>query len=368
MTKSSNARQVLLVIDKISNPHAGTEGQFLLLIKQLQSVGYGVRVLVLAASEWLQKNGLPCEYDVLGHSSIKSPLTWWAAWRYALQKKKSGFTLAHVFFNDASVICPPTFALAGIKTIISRRDMGFWYNPVYRFLLPITGRFVSFAVSNSQAVAAVTGEVERIPANRLRVIYNAYQERPSLQQEIPELEVLKAQGAHMFGLVANIRPIKRMQDAIEALAKLGTGANPHLVIVGAGDPAELQALASQRGVGERVHFLGGRSDVNECLAYFCAGLLCSESEGFSNAIVEYQFAGLPVICTNTGGNPEAVDAHTGWLYEVADVDALALAMQAVLDDPQMAAEKGRNAKAVAATRYSLDAMRNGYLALYQSLV
>ncbi len=361
-------KAVLLVIDKISNPHAGTEGQFLLLINQLLASGYVVRVMVLAGSDWLQKNGLPCDYDVLGRAAIKSPLTWWAAYQYARRYRQSGFNVAHVFFNDASVICPPVFALAGIKTIISRRDMGFWYNRIYRLVLPFTGRFVSYAVSNSYAVSEVTGTVERIPSQRLKVIYNGYAIKPIAGIEVSELEALKAQGANLFGLVANIRPIKRMQDAIAALASLDMKiGNPHVVIVGAGDASELQALARRLGVEERVHFLGGRSDVNECLRYFSAGLLCSESEGFSNAIVEYQFAGLPVICTRTGGNPEAVDNTTGWLYEVGDVAGLAQAMRALLENPGTAAEKGKNAKAMAGERYSVGAMRDAYIELYESL-
>lgn len=360
--------KILLVIDRLTNPHAGTEGQFLLLIKLLQQAGCELRVLILADSEWLRANPLPCATSIVGSSSVKSLKTWWRIYRVARQAKADGFDLAHIFFNDASVICPPMFALAGIKSIISRRDMGFWYTPMYRKLLPLTGKYVACALSNSRAVAEVTGAVERIPAAKLRVIYNGFNRSFNSSASIPELESLRATGAQIFGLVANIRPIKRMQDAISALARLDLNHNPHLVIIGAGDATELASLASQLGVGERVHFLGSRSDIPECLQYLCAGLLCSESEGFSNAIVEYQFAGLPVICSRTGGNPEAVShGETGCLYEVGDVPALSAAMASVLQEPERAAAMGAAAKQQAESRYTISAMLNQHLALYREL-
>lgn len=361
--------KLLLVIDRLTNPYAGTEGQFLLLIQLLKEAGYELRVIVLAHSQWLSEHSLPCETVVIGSSSIKFPATWWKVYREAKRARAAGFSLAHIFFNDASVVCPPMFHLAGIKSIISRRDMGFWYNRLYRFLLPLTGRFVACALSNSRAVAEITGEVERLPSSKLRVIYNGFNRASTSGQRVPELEVLSQAGAQVFGLVANIRPIKRMEDAIAALARLDVQQfNPHLVIIGAGNPSELTALAQRLNIGDRVHFLGSRSDIPECLQYFSAGLLCSESEGFSNAIVEYQFAQLPVICSRTGGNPEAVThGETGWLFEVGDVAELANAMTAVLTAPEAAAAMGAAAKRAAESRYTIEAMLQQHLALYREL-
>lgn len=362
--------KILLVIDRLTNPHAGTEGQFLLLINLLQNAGCELRVVILANSDWLRVNPLSCATVVIGSSSIKSPQTWWQVYRQARQAKTDGFQIAHIFFNDASVVCPPMFALVGIKSIISRRDMGFWYNSIYRAVLPFTGKFVSYVLSNSRAVANVTGEVERIPESKLRVIYNGFNRTLSAEASVPELEALKGSGATLFGLVANIRPIKRMQDAISALARLDLiNHNPHLVIIGAGDATELKALATELGIGERIHFLGSRSDIPDCLQYLSAGLLCSESEGFSNAIVEYQFAGLPVICSRTGGNPEAVTQNqTGWLYEVGDVAELGHAMAAVLNTPELAKSMGIAAKQEAESRYTIDAMLSQHLSLYRELI
>ncbi len=365
-----NKQKILLVIDKLTNPHAGTEGQFLLLIEQLMSAGLEVQAIVLAGSDWLSAHKLPCPVTLVGSASIKSPKTWFRLYKLARFFKRQGFHVAHVFFNDASVVCPPMFKLAGIRTIISRRDMGFWYNSLYRFILPITGRCVDLVISNSQAVSQITGAVEKIPDAKRVVIYNGYNRASEKLVVVPELLALREQGAVIFGLVANIRPIKRMQDAIAALAELGNEfQQAHVVIIGAGDAEPLRLLASNLGVLERVHFLGGRSDIPDCLQYFSVGLLCSESEGFSNSIVEYQFAGLPVICTRTGGNPEAVEhEETGLLYEVGDIQALASAFKYVLSNVNKATAMGNKAHALANERYTVKKMCDHHVEVYAKLV
>jgi L-malate glycosyltransferase len=74
-------------------------------------------------------------------------------------------------------------------------------------------------------------------------------------------------------------------------------------------------------------------------------VLCSESEGLSNSVIEYMQAGRPVVCTNVGGNPElVVEGVSGYLVEVGDHAALADRMMVLLSDETVAramGEKGR---------------------------
>ncbi|MBI48402.1 MAG: glycosyl transferase family 1 [Marinobacter sp.] len=359
---------ILFVIDHFRNPNAGTEGQLFNLVSRLDRQKFDPRLLVFTDSEYLRSSAFPCDYDVLGSSSLSSAKTWWLLWRYAKAFRGRGGRLAHVFFNDPSVICPPVFRLQGIRTLISRRDMGYWYTPVWRAVLKLTGRFVSLAVANSQAVKELTAKSESLNPDKIEVIYNGYDADRTVPSIPADIEQLKAghQNAVFIALVANIRPIKRIQDAVEAISGKGCrSANLHLVILGDGDSKHLRQLARNRQIESRVHFLGGRTDVKACLKHLDIGLLCSESEGFSNSIIEYMQAGLPVVCSRVGGNPEAVShGETGFLYPCGDVSQLEKLLCELGGDTELRRSVGESAKQVAQERFGMDRMVSEHELVY----
>ena len=247
--------------------------------------------------------------------------------------------------------------------------MGYWYTPALERLLRLTRLFVTGVVVNSQAVVEMTHKKERIPKKCIHLIYNGViketQENGNLQ--VPdELKPLKERGAVIAIVVANIRPIKRIQDAVAALGKIGLQApNLHLVVVGAGDTSVLEDQAQGLGVSDRVHFLGARDNVNTYLSAAEIGVLCSESEGFSNSIVEYMQHGLAVICTETGGNPEAIRHNeSGLLYPVGDVSRLASAMADMAANPSKRKDMGECAKKIAVDRFSVRGMVEAHEGLY----
>ncbi|MCH8505577.1 MAG: glycosyltransferase [Ectothiorhodospiraceae bacterium] len=364
--------KILFLIDHLKNPHAGTEGQLYKLVHALTERGVQCHLAVLKPSVYLRSGAFPCPWSSLDASSLASPTTWRRMHALGRSLSAQGFRLAHTFFNDVSVIAPPMLALSGMRTVISRRDMGFWYSRKYTTLLRTTRRWVSACVTNSDAVAEITAQRERIPPNRMQVIYNGL-EMPGedhVTSPVPELEHLRTEGRVLAGLVANIRPIKRMEDLIDAVA-LARDSAPMLdaVIIGDGDSSALKERARNHGVAERVHFLGPRNDVPACLHALDIGVLCSESEGFSNALVEYMAAGLPSVCTDTGGNPEAIDdARTGFLYPGGDVEALSRHLVALATDAAGREATGQRARQEAQRRFSVDAMVNAHSALYQRLL
>ena len=138
-----------------------------------------------------------------------------------------------------------------------------------------------------------------------------------------------------------------------------------LVLVGDGDERQLQDYAQRLEVADRVYFLGAREDVDDLLNGADIGILCSESEGFSNAIVEYMLKGLPVVCSDTGGNPEAIThGKTGFLYPVGDVDQLASAIESLVRSDELRSRLGNQAKFEAETRFSISAMVQNHELLY----
>lgn len=360
---------VLLLIDCYRNPYAGTEHQLYNLASSLVARGIACHLVVLAPSDYLRKRGFPCDWSVVGHTSLRSPGTWYELYRVSKRFRERGYRVAQTFFNDVSIVAPPVLALAGVKTIVSRRDMGFWYTSSKRCLLRLTRIGVARWIANSHAVAAVTEANEWAPRESIQVIYNGV-EKPDDVSTVPEdLGRLRQEGRLLAGLVANVRAIKRIPDLLESLERIKDEVpSLDVVIIGDGDQESLRAEASARGIGERVHCLGRRDDVNDCLAGLDMGVLCSASEGFSNAVVEYMLAGLPVICTDAGGNPEAVEhGHTGLLYPVGDTAKLADALRQLATDSHYRRRLGRSARQLALARFSVESMTDAHIRLYSEL-
>ncbi|WP_029653304.1 glycosyltransferase, partial [Marinobacter daepoensis] len=363
---------ILYVIDSFKNPHAGTEGQLYQLVQGLDRSRFSPHLLVFQDSVYLKQNGFPCNYTVLGRSGLTNPLAWFALCKVAKKFRKSGGKIVHAFFIDPSIMCPFIFKPFGIHAIISRRDMGYWYTRKYLFLLRLSGRLVSSVIANSDAVKDIVSNSERISRDEINVIYNGYEakiERVSIPDEV--LLLRKQYPDAVFGvIVANIRPLKRISDAITALATVvQRSGNLHLVVVGDGDHSGLSQTAEALGVGERVHFLGRRSDVADCLPGFDIGLLCSESEGFSNSIVEYMRAGLPVVCSSVGGNPEAVEhGVSGYLYECGNISALSDGLMKLVLDKALRDKIGASALASSEARFSDKVMLEKHQDVYSELI
>lgn len=365
---------LLYVIDYFRNPHAGTEGQLLALIEGLDRSEFAPHLLVFEDSPWLRENGFPCEYTVLGHRLLNSPATWLAMARFAWRFRQNGYRLCHVFFIDPSIICPLVFRLFGIYTLISRRDMGYWYTPLLKCILRLTRRFAEGVVANSQAVKTVTIAAEGFRKEDIHVIYNGFPDAPKStpvkSRQVTELKRLREEGHLLMGLVANIRPIKRIEDAVSCLALLREVVpNLSLVVIGAGDGGDLIRKAKDQGVADRLHLLGSSDDVPGCLGFLDIGILCSESEGFSNAIVEYKRAGLPVVCSEVGGNPEAIThGEDGFVYPLGNAELFADAVRVLADDPLLRKAMGGLAQQNAVREFGMAKMVEAHQSLYLSVL
>ena len=130
-----------------------------------------------------------------------------------------------------------------------------------------------------------------------------------------------------------------------------------------------QSLVQELGIDQQVLFLGQVPNSIMYIKTFDVGLLCSESEGLSNAIIEYMKQGKPVVATRTGGNTDLViEGKTGSLVEVADVEGLAEALSGLLGDQQRREQLGRNGRAYVDGKFSNRHMLDQHEVVYSALV
>lgn len=147
-------------------------------------------------------------------------------------------------------------------------------------------------------------------------------------------------GSPMIVAVGRVERMKGFDLLIDAASDLRL-ARAHVVI--GGDGSQIDALRDQardRGVSDRVHFLGRLSPGQVVTAMSSADVVAvpSRREAFGIVALEAWRAGAPLVGTVNGGMPEFVtDGTDGLLVDPIQPGQLDAALAAVLGDPDVAA-------------------------------
>jgi glycosyltransferase involved in cell wall biosynthesis len=166
--------------------------------------------------------------------------------------------------------------------------------------------------------------------------------------------------------VAALAEKKGHRFLLEALVGLPDAT---LDVIGGGELRnDLERLAAQLGVSDRVGFLGERSkeEVAELMRSADVFVLPSLAENLPVVLIEAQATGLPAVATDVGGVSELVDDAAGVLVTPGDAAALAEAIGATLDrlssfDRRALAQRARE-------RYGYDAICDRWTAIYRRLL
>ncbi len=173
--------------------------------------------------------------------------------------------------------------------------------------------------------------------------------------------------------VGRLVPEKALDSLIHAWAKaIPKDASASLVLVGTGDlEGELKALVADLGRSSQVRFEGFVADKTVIADYWRiadVGLLTSEFEGLSNALLEAMAAGVPMIGSQVSGNTDLIlPGKTGWLFEARDIDQLkACLAEAFLMAPEMRQAMGTAARERALSLVGVDRIWERLLGHYQN--
>ena len=157
---------------------------------------------------------------------------------------------------------------------------------------------------------------------------------------------------------------------LRAIAKLKeqTSVPFRLLLVGTGPDFDRdKELVPQLGIKDKVVLTGFRSDTARLLAASDIYLNSSSSEAMSFAILEALGAGLPLVLTDVGGNPELVNtgAVSGLLAPYGDEEAYAKAIRTLLEDDDLRSRFSEAAYAKAKTDFDLYHLLDKLFEIYQ---
>jgi glycosyltransferase involved in cell wall biosynthesis len=355
------------MIDTLSR--AGTETQLLALIRQLDRRCVEPFLCLLREPPGRPHPMEPehCPVIRLGIRSFHQPTLPLAAWRLGRFLRREQIDVLQVYFPDSTYLGVLVGWLARVPHLVrTRNNLGYSLGSWDRRLGRLCNRAVCYTIANCEVCRQSLLADEAPAPESVLVLENGVD--LSRFRDVPP--VTERIGPPCVGMVGNLRPVKDPGLLLQAAARVCAG-HPEVSFQIAGEGELRSSLEAERatlGLDGRFLLPGNLEDIPRFLSGLDVAVLCSRSEGMSNAILEYMAAGRPIVATGVGANSELIeDGKTGLLVPTGDVDRLASAIGLLLQDRSFAARLGAAARRRAATHYSREAMVRRFEDFYVQL-
>ncbi|MCM3718908.1 N-acetyl-alpha-D-glucosaminyl L-malate synthase BshA [Fictibacillus phosphorivorans] len=244
---------------------------------------------------------------------------------------------------------------------------------------PSLSEMIKFGIEKSDSVTAVSHQLKKDTEQLLKTqkeiipVHNFVDERVYYRRD-NHLELKQTYGIKdhekVIVHISNFRPVKRIQDVIQAFYKIRNEMDSKLLLIGNGPEFTVACeLVSELNIEDDVLFLGKQENVGELFSICDLKLLLSEKESFGLVLLEAMACGVPVIGTNIGGLPEViVDGETGYMVEVGDTDAVAAKAISLLRDEDKLNRFRENAVLHVRENFLSEKIVSEYEEIYNSLV
>lgn len=360
----------------------GSEGQAVQLTRLLHESGrYRVHLaclsrngVLLGAAERLGLGEIP-EYPL---TSFYDRNAFTQVFRFARFLRERRIEVVHTHDFYTNIFGMAGAALAGVPVRIASRRESAKKPRQKRALERGAYRLAHAVIANCEEVREQLIK-EGVRAEKVVTSYNGLDRTrvtppASLQRRealaalgLPNGDAAAAADRRFVTIVANLRDVKDHRTFLRAARRV-RAATPEaaFLIAGEGQLMEsLKSFAAELGLGEQTFFLGRCERIAALLSVSEVGVLCSRSEGFSNAILEYMAAALPVVATEVGGAREAVaEGLNGYLVRPGDDENLAARISSLLRDPDEARLMGENGRRFVEEKFSCEAQLNRVSSLY----
>ncbi len=158
---------------------------------------------------------------------------------------------------------------------------------------------------------------------------------------------------------------KGFHTLIEAMSKL---AGAYLWLLGDGEEQEnLQKLAADLGVSDRVRFAGWQKDARPFLAAADIFVMPSSHEPLGNVILEAWAQARPVVSSRSEGPQWFMqDGENGLMVDIGDADGFARAIERIANDRALGARLAERGHETLVDQFSKEAITDAYLKLFAS--
>jgi len=265
-----------------------------------------------------------------------------------------------------------SMATKSSKIVFTEHGIPYPYRKKLKRLLfnPILCRLADEIITISEHTKSNLVTYENFPARRMKVIYNGIDLRQFSQKIDPDSKKQSlglTQDSRVIGIVARLDPVKNHAMLFRAFKRiLNVIPDTYLLIVGDGpEEKRLKLLVESLDITDKTLFLGARKDISALLHIFDVFVLPSFSEGMSASLIEAMGAGVPIVATNVGGNPEVVkDQETGYLVQSDNDQEMADILIRLLQDEKKRQRVGQTGQQRVHDMFSLDKMITTYTELY----
>jgi glycosyltransferase involved in cell wall biosynthesis len=175
-----------------------------------------------------------------------------------------------------------------------------------------------------------------------------------------------AQQVPLVGYVGRLEEVKGPHLFVEAAKRIEAAA-PHAHFLMLGDGVMKEELLHKTLGMSRVHIMGYREDIADCLAAIDILLIPSLNDGFNLAAVEAMASSKPIVATSVGGLPEVI-GDGGILVTSGDTDQMAEVLTKLLNSPRLRKNIGVRGRKRAEALFSWDASFQKTLALYHQVL
>ncbi len=259
-------------------------------------------------------------------------------------------------FHAPHYVLPP---LVRCRSVVTIHDCIHLMFPQYlpnRLALKYAHTSIRLAARRATRVMTVSESSKRdilrfvnVPPEKIDVIYNAYDERFSVEPR--EEDVVRVRERYQlhdeFVLYAgNVKPHKNLERLIAAFHLVRDRGLDHLKLVVIGDEISkytaLRRAVHRHQLHKYVRFLGYMPEETLAVMYRLAGVFVFPSlyEGFGLPPLEAMASGTPVVTSNVSSLPE-VAGDAAVLTDPYDPEAIADGIQRVLTDETLRADLRR---------------------------